>query len=67
MVLLFSLGGAALVGLYLLHYPFVRASVFDPSATFQYFVPLMVPMIAFMFEEWNVFVKLISFNMALII
>jgi len=50
MVLLFSLEGAALVGLYLLHYPFVRATVFDPSATFQYFVPLMVPMIAFMFE-----------------
>ena len=51
MVLLFSLEGAALVGLYLLHYPFVRATVFDPSATFQYFVPLMVPMIAFMFER----------------
>ena len=51
MVLLFSLGGAALVGLYLLHYSWVRATVFDPSATFQYFVPLMVPLIAFMFER----------------
>src|ERR1041385_5598999 len=51
MVLLFSLAGAALVGLYLLRYPSVRATVLDPSATFQYFVPLMVPLIAFMFER----------------
>ena len=51
MVLLFSVAGAALVGLYLLRYPNVRATVFDPSATFQYFVPLMVPLIAFMFER----------------
>ena len=51
MVLLFSLGGAALVGLYLLCFSWVRATVFDPSATFQYFVPLMVPLIAFMFER----------------
>ena len=51
MVLLFSLAGAALVGLYLLRYPFVRETVLDPSATFQYFVPLMVPLIAFMFER----------------
>jgi hypothetical protein len=51
MVLLFSLAGAALVGLYLLRYPFVRATVLDPSGTFQYFVPLMVPLIAFMFER----------------
>jgi hypothetical protein len=40
-----------MVGLYLLRDPSVRASVLDPSATFQYFVPLMVPMIAFMFER----------------
>jgi len=45
------LAGAALVGLYLLRYQNVRATVFDPSATFQYFVPLMVPLIAFMFER----------------
>jgi hypothetical protein len=51
MVLLFSLAGAALVGLYLLRYPSVRATAFDPSATFQYFVPLMVPLIAFMLER----------------
>ena len=51
MVLLFSVAGAALVGLYLLRYPTVRATVFDPSATFQYFVLLMVPLIAFMFER----------------
>ena len=51
MVLLISVAGAALVGLYLLHYPWVRATVFDPSATFQYFVPLMVPVIAFMLER----------------
>jgi len=50
-VLLFSLAGAALVGLYLLRSPYVRATAFDPSATFQYFVPLMVPLIAFMFER----------------
>jgi len=43
--------GAALVGLYLLRYSSVRATVSDPSATFQYFVPLMVPSIAFMFER----------------
>ena len=51
MVLLCSVAGAALVGLYLLRYPSVRATVFDPSATFQYFVPLMIPLIAFMFER----------------
>lgn len=51
MVLIFSLAGAAAVGLYLLRYPYVRASVLDPGATFQYFVPLMVPLIAFMFER----------------
>lgn len=51
MVLLFSVAGAALVGLYLLRYPSVRATVFDQSGTFQYFVPLMVPLIAFMFER----------------
>ena len=51
MVLLLSVAGAALVGLYLLRYPSVRATVLDPSATFQYFVPLMVPLIAFMLER----------------
>ena len=51
MVLLLSVAGAALVGLYLLRSPSVRTTVFDPSATFQYFVPLMVPLIAFMFER----------------
>jgi hypothetical protein len=51
MVLLCSLGGATLVGLWLLRHPSVRATVLDPSGTFQYFVPLMVPMIAFMFER----------------
>jgi len=51
MVLLISLAGAALVGLYLLRMPYVRETVFDPSATFQYFVPLMVPMFAFMLER----------------
>ena len=40
-----------MVGLYLLRNPSVRATVFDPSATFQYFVPLMVPLIAFMLER----------------
>jgi hypothetical protein len=50
-VLLCSLAGAGLVRLWLLRHPSVRASVFDPSGTFQYFVPLMVPMIAFMFER----------------
>ena len=50
-VLLVSLAGAALVGLYLLQNPSVRATVFEPTATFQYFVPLMVPLIAFMFER----------------
>ena len=51
MVLLFSFAGAGLVGLFLLRSPSVRATVFEPAATFQYFVPLMVPLIAFMFER----------------
>ena len=51
-VVAFSVTGAALVGLWLVvRYPNVRSSVFDPSGTFLYFVPLMVPMIAFMFER----------------
>ena len=50
-VLLSSLAGALIVGLYLLSSPSVRATVFSPSGTFQYFVPLMVPLIAFMIER----------------
>ena len=50
-VLLCSLIGAALVGLYLLSYKHVRANVLDPGGTFQYFVPLMVPCFAFMIER----------------
>ena len=51
LVLLCSLTGAALVGLYLLRYENVRANVLDPGGTFQYFVPLMVPCFAFMIER----------------
>ena len=51
LVLLCSLIGAALVGLYLLSYEHVRANVHDPAGTFQYFVPLMVPVFAFMIER----------------
>ncbi|HEU4932720.1 MAG TPA: hypothetical protein VFT48_11600 [Pyrinomonadaceae bacterium] len=51
LVLLYSLTGAALVGLYLLRYEYVRANVLDPEGTFQYFVPLMVPCFAFMIER----------------
>ena len=50
-VLLCSLTGAALVGLYLLRFEHVRANVLDPGGTFQYFVPLMVPCFAFMIER----------------
>ncbi len=50
-VLLCSLAGAALVGVWLLRHSSVRATILDPSGTFQYFVPLMVPMIAFMLER----------------
>jgi hypothetical protein len=50
-VLLCSLAGAALVGVYLLRYQHVRATVLDPGGTFQYFVPLMVPLFAFMIER----------------
>lgn len=50
-VLLCSFAGAALVGLWLLRHESVRANVLDPSGTFWYFVPLMVPMIAFMLER----------------
>ena len=51
LVLICSLIGAALVGLYLLRYEHVRANVLDPAGTFQYFVPLMVPCFAFMIER----------------
>ncbi len=50
-LILCSIAGAVLVGLYLLRYPTVRATILDPSGTFQYFVPLMVPMIAFMVDR----------------
>ena len=32
--------------MWLLTYPSVRATVLNPSGTFQYFVPLMLPMVA---------------------
>jgi hypothetical protein len=51
LVLLCSLTGAALVGLYLLRHEHVRQTVLDPAGTFQYFVPLMVPCFAFMIER----------------
>ena len=51
LVLLCSLIGAALVGLYLLSSDYVRATVLKPGGTFQYFVPLMVPCFAFMLER----------------
>src|ERR1700752_1802827 len=51
LVLLCSLTGAALVGLYLLTSEQVRANVLDPGGTFQYFVPLMVPCFAFIIER----------------
>ena len=50
-VLLCSLAGAALTGLYLLRYEHVRSNILDPGSTFWYFVPLMVPCIAFSFER----------------
>ena len=50
-VLLCSLTGAAVVGLYLIRDEHVRATVLDPGGTFQYFVPLMVPCFAFMIER----------------
>src|SRR6185503_8304917 len=51
LVLICSLIGAGLVGLYLLRYEYVRANILDPAGTFQYFVPLMVPCFAFMIER----------------
>ena len=51
LILLCSLTGAAMVGLYLLRSEHVRASVLDPGGTFWYFVPLMVPCFAFMIER----------------
>lgn len=50
-VLLCSFAGAAIIALWLLRHSSVRATVLDPSGTFLYFVPLMVPLIAFMFER----------------
>ena len=50
-VLLCSLTGAALVGLFLLRSEHARATILDPGGTFQYFVPLMVPCFAFMMER----------------
>jgi len=51
LVLLCSLTGAALVGLYLCRGEHVRATILDPGGTFWYFVPLMVPCFAFMMER----------------
>ena len=51
LVLLCSLTGAALVGLYLLRHEHVRENVLDPAGAFQYFVPLMVPCFAFIIER----------------
>jgi len=50
-VLLWSLIGAFLVGLYLLRSEYVRATVLDAGGTFQYVVPLMIPCFAFMIER----------------
>jgi hypothetical protein len=50
-VLLCSLAGATVIGLYLLRYEHVRANILNPGHTFWYFVPLMVPCIAFSFER----------------
>ena len=50
-VLLCSLTGAAVVGLYLCRDEHVRATILDPGGTFWYFVPLMVPCLAFMIER----------------
>lgn len=50
-VVLCSFAGAGLIGLWLLRNPSVRATALDPAATFQYFVPLMVPLIAFVLER----------------
>ncbi len=51
LVLLCSLTGAALVGLYLCRAEYVRATILDPGGTFWYFVPLMAPCIGFMLER----------------
>jgi hypothetical protein len=51
LILVYSLTGAALVGLYLLRNEHVRADVLNPAGTFQYFVPLMVPFFAFVLER----------------
>jgi len=50
-VLICSMTGAALVGVYLCRYEHVRQNVLDPGGTFWYFVPLMVPCFAFMIER----------------
>jgi len=51
LVLLCSLTGAALVGLYLCRDEHVRATILNLGGTFWYFVPLMVPCLAFMIER----------------
>ena len=51
LVLLCSLTGAALVGLHLCRDEHVRATILDLGGTFWYFVPLMVPCLAFMIER----------------
>jgi hypothetical protein len=51
LLLICSVLGAGLVGLYLLRDEHVRANILDPAGTFQYFVPLMVPCFAFMVER----------------
>jgi hypothetical protein len=50
-VVVCSFAGAGLLSLYQLQWKSIRATALEPSGALQYFVPLMVPMIAIMFER----------------
>ncbi|HEY6804752.1 MAG TPA: hypothetical protein VI306_14355 [Pyrinomonadaceae bacterium] len=53
LVALFSILGASLYALYMLRSPAVRASMFDPSGSFMYVVPIVVPFVAFLFDRYE--------------
>jgi hypothetical protein len=61
LVLGLSLAGAAIYGSYMLRSPQVRLTMFNPSGSFLYVVPIVVPFVAFLFdraERWRQLSKL---------
>jgi len=56
LVLIVSLAGATTFGIYMLRSPSTRAHMFEPSSSFMYVVPIVVPFVAFLLdrvEQWH--------------